>query len=442
MNKYIKMTQKEIDRISIIEKYIEHSLTWYQAWILMWISSRQVRNISKRYKQQGATSLIHWNRWKPSNRRQSEKRKNQIISIISDPVYNDFKPWLLAEELEEKFKIKISSEKLRQIMIWQWIWICSPRWSPSIQRTQRPRRDSYWEMEQFDWSYHRWLEYRNWWEEYCLLLSIDDATNKITHAKFDYNEWCEAVFKFWKEYTLLNWKPNSIYLDKFSTYKSNHKRATFEPEVKTQFGRWCNEIWIKLIFANSPQAKGRVEKYNDTLQDRLVKKMRLLWINNLKDANKYLQKVFIKEFNKKYWRKAKTNVDLHIKLNKIEKDNLNRIYARHSMRTIANDYTISYKTKYYQLYNWIPMINPKQKVVVEEHVDWQITISLRNKLIKFNKITTKPPKYNREELLKEKAEKEKRANQRALKRFNVSKQRQYNYKANQLILKIKSLNFN
>ena len=129
----------------------------------------------------------------------------------------------------------------------------------------RARKDNYGEMQQFDGSYHIWFGD----EESCLLLSVDDATGKITHAKFDYNEGVVAVFKFWLEYFAKNGLPLSIYLDKFSTYKVNHKNATDNKNMITQFQRASNQTGFKLIFANSPQAKGRVEIMNKTLQDRL-----------------------------------------------------------------------------------------------------------------------------------------------------------------------------
>lgn len=130
-------------------------------------------------------------------------------------------------------------------------------------------------MDQFDGSYHAWLEDRNGWEKFCLLLAIDDATGKIPHAKFTDNEGVKAVFDFRTEYIYKNGIPQSIYHDKFSTYYNVHPSAKDNTELMTQFQRAANQTGIQLITSHSPQSKGRVERVFGTLQDRLVKEMRL-----------------------------------------------------------------------------------------------------------------------------------------------------------------------
>lgn len=139
-------------------------------------------------------------------------------------------------------------------------------------------------MQQLDGSYHVWFGN----EECCLLLSIDDATGEITHAEFVDNECIEAVFNFWLNYFEKNGKPLSIYLDKFSTYKINHKNVVDNKEFMTQFQRAMQQADVKLISADSAEAKGRVERMFGTLQDRLVKELRLAGITERKEANKFL----------------------------------------------------------------------------------------------------------------------------------------------------------
>ncbi len=173
-------------------------------------------------------------------------------------------------------------------------------------------------MNQFDGSYHNWLESRSTdeglEEEQCLLLSVDDATGEPT-AKLAKNESIKAVFLFWKDYIKKRGKPVSIYVDKFSTYKVNHKNAEDNKEFKTQFKRAMeDELGIKVIFAGSPQAKGRVERMNETFQDRLVKELRLAKINTVEDANEFIKKGFIPEFSKRFNVVAKKEGNLHTKL--------------------------------------------------------------------------------------------------------------------------------
>jgi hypothetical protein len=136
---------------------------------------------------------------------------------------------------------------LRIQMIKAWIWKDKTIKKLPKQFTARPRKDAFWEMVQYDWSYHLWFEWREWTKYQCLLVAIDDATWKV-NAKFAKNEWLFETFKFWKEYIELNWKPSSIYLDKFATYKVNYPNATDDKQLPTQFWRACNSLWVKLIW--------------------------------------------------------------------------------------------------------------------------------------------------------------------------------------------------
>ena len=439
MTKYITMSQKEIDRVPIIQQVLDKKITSVQAANILYIGSRQFRRIKKRYIEQWSEWLIHKWRWRQSNRRFSDKFIDEVKTIMTDNLYKDFKPKFMSEKLLEKHNIKISPEKTRQIMVELWIWTVKSRGSPR-QHKKRKRKDNYWEMQQFDGSYHLWFEGRNWWEYVCLLLSVDDATGKITHAKFDKNEWKKAVFSFWKEYVIKHGKPHSIYLDKFSTHKVNYPTATYEPEVVTEFQRVCQTIGINMITAHTPQAKWRVERLNETLQDRLVKEMRLRGIDNIEDANKYLEEEYIDKFNNNFAVEATTEIDLHKELTSEENKELNWIFSEHHTRVINNDYTISYKNQYYQLFQGTPRIYPKLRVSVEEQFNGKIRIVYREKELVYEKIDQKPPKYTIEEQLRMKEEKESRAKELELVRFNKSKERQKKYRLKRLISKHKSLN--
>ncbi len=194
--------------------------------------------------------------------------------------------------------------------------------------------------------------------------------------------------------------PRKIYLDRFATYKINHPRAEYNPKLTTQFQKVSNILDIQLIFANTPQAKWRVEKRNKTLSDRWTKEFRLANIDNVKYANNYIKNRLIPKFNKKFWKKPKNQIDMHRELDKYEKENIYRIFAKRYTRTIANDYTISYKNQLYQLYNESVHIYPKLKVTIEEQLDWHINITYNNKILRNDKIEERPPKYTDEELRK------------------------------------------
>jgi hypothetical protein len=253
-------------------------------------------------------------------------------------------------------------------------------------------------MSQFDGSYHDWLEGRcidqGLEEEQCLLLSVDDATGK-PFAQLDKNESIKAVFGFWKNYFNKNGKPMAIYLDRFSTYKVNHKNAEHDKEFKTQFQRAMeDELGIEVIFASSPQAKGRVERMNGTFQDRLVKEMRLAKINNLKDANSFIQKEFLPKFEKQFNVKPKKEGDLHTKLIKQEKKRLDNILSIKTQRTVRNDYVVQYKSRYFQLteVQENTTVFKRDLVIIEEHLDNSIHINKQGKYLNFKELPKKPEK--------------------------------------------------
>ena len=260
----------------------------------------------------------------------------------------------------------------------------------------RERKDNCGQMQQFDGSYHNWFENRNEKEigdEQCLLVSVDDATGKITGARFEDNEGTEAVFRFHKEYFLTHGLPISIYLDKFSTYKINHKNAVDNKDLITQFKRAMNQLGVQVITANSPQAKGRVEKMNSTLQRRLVKELRLNKINTVAKANIFLKEVFIPKFNKQFAVVSKKKSDLHRKLNDKKIAEIDKILSIHSERKVNNDYTIRFKSNYYQLLEVQPItVFKKDKVKIEEHLTGEIKISLRNHYLSYSQLPERPKK--------------------------------------------------
>jgi hypothetical protein len=269
-------------------------------------------------------------------------------------------------------------------------------WKPKLKRKSknrhvwRRRKDNYGEMQQFDGSYHYWLEDRG--EELCLLLSVDDATGRITHAKFDKNEGTVAVFKFWMEYLKKNGLPLSIYLDKFSTYKINHPSAVDNKELITQFGRAMNQIGVKPISANSPEAKGRVERMNGTLQDRLVKEMRLDDINTINEANEFL-KTYIPKFNEQFSVIPKEQVNLHKPINKELNVKLPQIFSIQSQRKVNNDYTIRFKNQFFQLEEKQPTtIFKKDTVIIEEYLNGDIKINFKGHYLKYFVLPERPKK--------------------------------------------------
>lgn len=385
----ITMTQKEALRYDIIQNLITGKIDGTDAAKQVNLSTRQVRRLKAKVKKNGLRGMIHGNRGKESNRKIPSEKINEIESIIKEK-YHDFGPTFATEKLEENHQIVIGKEKLRLLMADLGLWRIKARKQSNQWHTWRKRKDNYGEMQQFDGSYHFWLEDR--FEELCLLLSIDDATGNITHAKFDYNESIMAVFTFWTEYLAKNGLPVSIYLDKYSTYKINHKNAVDNKDMITQFQRAMNQVGIRPITAHSAEAKGRVERVFKTLQDRLVKEMRLKGVSTIKEANELL-KEYIPKFNAKFAVIPNKKANLHKKTSKQLKEKLPQIFSIQDERKVNNDYTIMFKTKYFQLdQEQSTTVYKRDTVIMEEHLDGEIKINLKGYYLNYTTLSERPKK--------------------------------------------------
>ena len=384
------MTIKDILRKETLDKVLNHEITNKKAWELLKLGKRQIVRLKKEYIKNWIAWILHKSRWKVSNHKHDPTKYKQIITLRKY-LYSDYNITMFCEKLEEKHQIQISIPTLRNELIRVWLHKVKKR-KIKQEFHSRPRKENYWELVQYDWSYHKWLEDRNWWEELCLLVKVDDATG-IVNAKFDKSEWIIPTFNFWKEDIQKFWKPRAIYLDKFATYKINHKHATNDKELPTQFGRVCRTLWIELIFANSAQWKWKVEKMNGTLQDRLVKELREANIWNIDNANKFLQEVFLPKFNAKFTVEPVGKSNLHITLSKQELEHIDQIFYKKSDRKLKNDFSIVFNNKYYQLYRnknwWWPNLNKWDIITVEEYLDWSIHLSKAWKYIVFKELPEK-----------------------------------------------------
>ena len=383
------MSQKEVDRHGIIKRIIDGKINGTEAAKLLKISTRQVRRLKSVVFKKGAKGLVHGNRGKPGNRRLSEEKRNEIINLLKEK-YPDFKPTFACEKLRECHEIIHDPKTIRAIQMKEGLWKPRGKKAGSKHRSWRQRRSSYGEMEQFDGSYEDWFEDRG--PKCCLLASIDDATGRITKVTFGFHEGVVPVFTFWKEYLEQHGKPRSIYLDKFSTYKMNCKEAKDNPDLKTQFQRVAEELHVELIFANSPQAKGRVERLFETLQDRLIKELRLANVSTLEAGNIFLE-TYLPKFNEQFGVEAMNDSDLHSQLTKKELEGLSSVFSRQEKRTVQNDFTISYKNVWYQfLEKQLVVVAKRDEVTVEERLDGSIHIRLRGKYLAYKVLPERPMK--------------------------------------------------
>jgi len=367
----LEMSQKEAYRHLIIHKTLEKEITQNKAAELLNLkSSRQVRNLISSYKQHGINGLISKHRGKQSNRAIDVKSKNRIMALTKEK-YPDFGPTFAAEKLLEYHNITISHETLRIWMIKEKLWF--PRKKHKKVYHLRPRRDYFGEMAQADASTHSWFEERG--DKCALIVFIDDATSIITSAHFCESECLAGYFVGLEGYIKKFGRPKSIYTDRHAIF------GGADCIHHAQFIRALKELDIESILAKSPQAKGRVERANGTLQDRLIKEMRLRNISNIEDANKYLPE-FIDCYNKKFSKEPRGHFDAHRPLD--SGYNLARILARREERTVFNDLSISYHSRYYQILEYEMSNRLKgKKVEVRQHCDGTIKIYFENKELKF-----------------------------------------------------------
>ena len=306
MEKLFNMTQKDLSRYSLVVKAIEKSLKQVKAAELLDISERHFRRLVKTYRTEGLNGLVSKKRGKPSNHRMKDPIKSKIIEKLKT-TYKDCGPTFAWEKLVKKEKVRVSLESVRKIMIQEGLWESKKRKRLKTYQ-QRNRRSHEGELIQMDGSPHEWFEERA--PKCCLLGFIDDATSKIKHLKFVEVESTASYFIALKEYMLKHGKPKSYYSDRLSVFRVNNDKEGYRKRGLTQVGRALKELGVELICANSPQAKGRIERLFNTLQDRLIKEMRLKGITGIEEGNKYLEE-YIEEHNQFFAVAAKEPENIH-----------------------------------------------------------------------------------------------------------------------------------
>lgn len=397
------LTPKEREKLTTINRAIRKEITNSQATKLLGVSLRQVKRLKRQVRLNGASGVVHQLKGRAGNHQLPPAVKDEALAIIRRQ-YPDFKPSFAAEKLRENHQLKVSPETVRRWLIAEGLW--KPhRQKAAVYRSWRARKESYGELEQFDGSYHYWLEDRypdkdGTPRELCLLAAIDDATGRITRAAFAAHEGVVPVFTFWRDYLLALGKPLGIYLDSFSTYKINHKNAPDNQDLRTQFQRAMGALAVTLVTAHSPEAKGRVERLFQTLQDRLVKELRLARISTPAAANSFLSRVFIPKFNQQFSVAAAKEGDLHRPLTWADKANLNRVFSRQTSRRVNSDFTVQFSNQWYQLLEIQPVtIRPKEEILVEVWLDDSVNLSLKGKYLRFKLLAERPVKSTKQPVI-------------------------------------------
>lgn len=382
-----KLTALEQERYDIIRSCIEGDITNKEASVRLGLKIRQVQNLKRAVEKDGAVGVIHKSKGRTSGNTTDNETVEKVIAFFEKEKHCDFGPTFAQEKLADQ-GVEMNTETLRLLMIEKDIWKPHKRRGPQIVREWRERKECFGEIIQFDGSYHDWFENG---EKECLLAAIDDATSKVVEAIFEDNEGVHAVFRFWLAYLEAHGRPVAVYLDKFSTYKVNHKNAVDNKEFMTQFERAMKDLGVVVICANSPQAKGRVERLFGTLQDRMVKEMRLLDVKTRVGANKYICEEYRDDHNKRFCVPAKNANDAHRPLSDDLRNRLPSIFSVQSKRKVNNDYTIQFKSKWFQLEaTQDTAVYKRDEVIVEERLDNTLHIRLKNAYLKYHELPDRP----------------------------------------------------
>ena len=382
----IRMNQKELKRLHVIRKVLEKSITQKEASELIGLGKRQMIRVVKKVRIEGAKGIIHRSRGRISHNAKTEGLKEKVRQLYREK-YWDFGPTLASEKLFEIDKIKLSDETLRLWLLESGDW--KKRRKGRKHRRWRERKSRLGEMLQGDGSHHDWFEGRG---PKCVLMAyIDDATGRPYGRFYEYEGTIPAMDSL-KRYIKKHGIPQSIYMDRHSTYKSRRKPTIEEELVNkkslSQFERAVEELEVRFMHANSPQAKGRIERLFGTFQDRLIKEMRLAGVSSIKEGNDFLEK-YLPEYSRRFSVKAKDPLDLHRTV--AEGMDLDSKLCIKENRVLRNDYTVAYGSKLYQ----VLVRTTAKKVTVEERISGRMIISYKGKELKHKVITKRQYKENK-----------------------------------------------
>ena len=330
----LHMSQKELTRLDTLQRVDRGDLHSDDAAALLGVSRRQVFRLLGKLRCHGAAGLVSTRRGRPSNRRFDEAFLATALRLVRDH-YPDFGPSFAAEKLEERHGIRISRETLRRLMIADGLWKDRKARRPRVYQP-RYRRECLGELVQIDGSEHWWFEDRG--VQCTLLVYIDDATSRLMHLKMEPSENALAYMQATREYIALHGKPVAFYSDKHSVFR-NAKASASRGDGMTQFGRALHDLNIEIICANSAPAKGRVERVHQTMQDRLVKEMRLAGVSTIEAANAFLP-AYIEQHNRRFARAPLNSKDLHRPLADHESLDLAMVWREE--RTLTAALTLHY----------------------------------------------------------------------------------------------------
>jgi len=379
------MSLKERQRIATFERVVRKELTLIQAADQLGISRRQCRRVLRRYEAYGDAGLVHRLRGMPSTHRKDPLFKASVLEVCRAH-YADFGPTLASEKLLERHALGVHPETLR-------LWLIGDgqrvtRAAKSRHRTWRKRKAHFGEMVQMDGSVHDWFEGRG---PRCFLMSmVDDATG-TTLLLFSEEETTFAAMLLLEAWVKLYGIPVSLYVDRKKVYVTDREQTKEEqlsamPPL-TQFGRACHQLGVRIIEANSPQAKGRVERKHAVCQDRLIKEMRLEGIDDLDAGNRFLL-AWTPKLNAKFALAPENDTDLHRPLSKAM--NLRTVFCTLHQRTLAADFTLRYQNRWFQIDKQSDLPCPKRRITIRIQPDGKIALLQNQRDLAFHELAERP----------------------------------------------------
>jgi transposase len=330
----VLMSKAELSRVDTLARVEHGELSAAAAASLLGLSARQVFRLLARFRAEGAAGLASRRRGRPSNRRLPASVREAALAVVHER-YADFGPTLAAEKLAASHDIRLSRETLRQWMAAAGLWVPRPARRGRVHQP-RHRRDRLGELVQIDGCQHPWFEDRG--PACTLLVFVDDATSRLMHLQFVPTESAFAYMAATRAYVEAHGKPVAFYSDKHGIFRVNQADAA-RGDGMTQFGRALHELNVGIICANSPQAKGRVERAHKTLQDRLVKELRLAGVGTVEAANAFLP-AFVADYNARFAKPARRPEDLHRPL--APHDDLDEALTWREERTVTGSLTLHY----------------------------------------------------------------------------------------------------
>jgi hypothetical protein len=378
----IEMSQRERDRLKVMSLVLKKERTQVEAGRLLGLSDRQVRRIQRRLQSDGDGGIVHKLRGKPSNARVDLEHRQKVMAAYRQDL-TGFGPTFAAEKLCQR-GLPVVVRTLREWLLAEGLW--QPQRQRDQHRQRRCRRECFGELVQADGSHHDWLEGRGPWM--VLVVMIDDATSK-TMARFYPAETTEAYMDLLGRYLRKRGRMTAMYVDRDSIFRAeDHDPYNPQPTL-TQFKRALNELEIGLILANSPQAKGRVERFNKTAQDRLVKELRLAGAGTMDQANEVLERAFLPWFNRRCVVAPASPNNAHHPLH--PSMSLPAILSIQDKRHVNNDYTIRLDNHLYQL---LPPALPGLRggrVTVEKRLDSSLHLRFKGHYLKYKALGPAKP---------------------------------------------------